>query len=487
MEKGQRVTYLELEHFSERSLAEDARISIQHAEALTSQMLRSGIIKPLGDAPDQADGRIYQWTFVGIVYCLEVNVWVYPKYMKAESIDRNHFKTALRAIAALDGSRSWVEEDFQQPEHDAQIASGKLATYLRLIELHAEHGLYGNEQYSVELNGEGDIDWAQTIDRSLSVVQPPNVFYLDVYTRKRVIDSTNIVRLLHASILNRGASVLEDSGLADLLGINFPVLSGPEIEDLGDFETLLHLVEAELRGQYLTWKRQVLRLMRSLLTDELSEFEMTEPIVFGIRNFHVVWEAACSSFLGNDLNVPLTRLGIHELESGRLGSDITLASMVPTPTWNIGNEVIETARRLRPDLVRLLPINDGSEEKWLLGIFDAKYYVITTERSMSGSWQLRGEPELESVSKQFLYRTAYRELLRSRDVETVVNAFLLPGITNQVERLGQVTYPDVIEILPPPVANAIDVWLLPVEDVLRSLFEPAAADKNLFSILRREG
>ena len=96
---------------------------------------------------------------------------------------------------------------------------------------------------------------------------------------------------------------------------------------------------------------------------------------------------------------------------------------------------------------------------------------------------ISGEPELESVTKQFLYRTAFRALVENDGVDNMVNAFLLPSPSAQVEILGTVKFPVVTEVLEPPATNEISVWSLPAEKVLRSIFEPADADGNLRTML----
>ena len=72
---------------------------------------------------------------------------------------------------------------------------------------------------------------------------------------------------------------------------------------------------------------------------------------------------------------------------------------------------------LVPDIISLVEKDD----KKLFIIFDAKYYYPLLEKGQIP----RRQPGIESITKQFLYQLAYKELIEENKYE-VNNVFLLP-------------------------------------------------------------
>ena len=101
------------------------------------------------------------------------------------------------------------------------------------------------------------------------------------------------------------------------------------------------------------------------------------------------------------------------------------------PIWS-GTEYSHVAEdTLIPDLITI----SGAGDETTFVIFDAKYY---TPQIQPGS-PLRGQPGIESISKQYLYQLAYRDFVEKHQIKKVVNCFLLPTAEPEVADAGTVS------------------------------------------------
>jgi len=68
-------------------------------------------------------------------------------------------------------------------------------------------------------------------------------------------------------------------------------------------------------------------------------------------------------------------------------------------------------------------------------IFDAKYYTPNLKHGESP----KGQPGIESISKQYLYQLAYKKFIDTHDFKGVKNCFLLPTEDDTIIDLGEVS------------------------------------------------
>lgn len=476
------LSVLELEIFTKELLEANTRLGSDLISAFVERSLEMGVVKPTPINQRGEGTRAFQWAFVGVICFRQLSVWVYPKYMDSKELDLNHFRTVMRAIASLD-SNTLVRDEARDLVVGDDLLSDRGAFYLRLVSLYEEHGLYGVEKSSYEINGGGEIDWPRTFALGPTFANDGNFYYTDTCTRKQNLDTANLVRQIHGALLTESRQFLERSGLGLLLGVDLPDLGGRSLDELGDTSALLHQLDRESLGQNVVWKLEVLECMRALLADDFKGAAMDSLVVLGTRTFSVFWEQACAAFFGNDLKASPRGLGFVLPNGVDIEPSSPMNSMIPAPSWELHGHIFQTSRRLRPDLIRLIPPADGTGNAWTFAIFDAKYYRIRTEIGPKGKRTLIGEPELESITKQFLYRTAFRSLIGVERIGRMVNAFLIPSQSVKVKLLGTVKFADVVESLDLPAANEISIWSLPAEKVLRALFEPVDVDSNIREIV----
>ena len=67
-------------------------------------------------------------------------------------------------------------------------------------------------------------------------------------------------------------------------------------------------------------------------------------------------------------------------------------------------------------------------------LFDAKYYIARLEADKMP----KGQPGIESVTKQYLYQLAFREFINDHGFSSVSNCFLMPTEEEEVVDKGEV-------------------------------------------------
>ena len=77
----------------------------------------------------------------------------------------------------------------------------------------------------------------------------------------------------------------------------------------------------------------------------------------------------------------------------------------------------------------------GEGDDWEFCVYDAKYYNIKLDDDM-----VSGKPDIESVTKQYLYMMAYKDFMEYFNIKKKRNVFLFPSEDGN-KRLGTVQLP----------------------------------------------
>ena len=88
-------------------------------------------------------------------------------------------------------------------------------------------------------------------------------------------------------------------------------------------------------------------------------------------------------------------------------------------------------------------------------IFDAKYYTAQLEPNKIP----RGQPGIESITKQYLYQLAYQQFINDHGISCVKNCFLMPTENKDISNMGEVS----MKMLSGLGLQNIQVRLLPAE------------------------
>jgi hypothetical protein len=300
-----------------------------------------------------------------------------------------------------------------------------LAVLLFLLQDYYENGVYSNTEDIIESNGAGEILWDKTINETFMMLSNNRPYYTDLQTKKRITDDYDYFKRLHECILTRASEELKDAELLELFEITGIDLTDEKLDEFGDNEYILYRIEKELNTQFNTRKQLVLKTLYAYIAHSGSLYDTDCLSLFGTNSFNLVWEGVCADIMDNQLDVRLGALHMPTSLHPGYDSRKKLIDLIEKPLWSAtGKEASDT---LIPDLVTI------SGDCFI--IFDAKYYNARLEPGNAP----KGQPGIESITKQYLYQLAYREFIAEHGFATVRNCFLMPTENKEIEDHGEVS------------------------------------------------
>ena len=318
-------------------------------------------------------------------------------------------------------------------------------------------GLYSNTEKISEINGEGDIQWGRTIDENFTLISNSKPYYMEMYTTRHVNDETNYFHRLHQAVLTDCSRQLEEAGLSELFDIESLELTEDEISDFGEPDYILDRISKELSVQFNTRKQILLKTMYAYIAKERKVEALDDSVsLFGTNAFNMVWENMCGEVFSNMLQIQLKDLPLPcPLSEGYNPKD-KLIDIIDKPKWTAQDSSglsfsHVAADTLIPDIVSI----QGNQ----FIIFDAKYYNLYMEKD-----GLKGQPGIESITKQYLYQLAYRKFAADHQLTVFKNCFLIPTERNDYINKGYVQ----LDILNSLDLENIEVRLIPAEKVFEA-------------------
>jgi DNA-binding Lrp family transcriptional regulator len=406
----------------------------------------------VSDVEPGDNSYLYVFTFVGVIVVAGCVLKCYPKYIRSSAKPLREMKQVLRVISKYNRSEEQVVNLFNG---DAETRTfNLLAVILFLMNDYYNYGLYSNTETIREINGEGDILWGRTIDENFPVISDGRPYYMEMFTRRSVADETNYFHRLHSAVLTECSRQLEEAQLTELFDIEPLELTEDEISDFGEDDYILERISRELSVQFNTRKQILLKTMYAYIASERKVDLLDDSVsLYGTNAFNLIWEKVCGEVFSNMLQTKLQDLPLScRLSEGYRPED-RLLDIIEKPKWYArdeeGSEYSHAASdTLIPDIVS---IQDST-----IVIFDAKYYNLHMEKD-----GLRGQPGIESVTKQYLYQLAYRSFAEDHHLTKFRNCFLMPAEGTDYIDKGYVE----MKILHSLGLENIAVRLLPAEVV----------------------
>ena len=243
--------------------------------------------------------------------------------------------------------------------------------------------------------------------------------------KKRVNNDFDYFKRLHECILTLISKELMEADLLSLFELTPIELTDECLTEFGDREYILYRLENELNIQFNTRKQLVLKGIYSYIKHG-GQLDYRDGFsFFGTNSFNLVWECVCSEILNNQLDIPLGQLRLPVTLNKEYNSQTKLINLIEKPFWSIIDK--EAKDTLTPDLITIF--------KNQFYIFDAKYYTPNLKHGESP----KGQPGIESISKQYLYQLAYKKFIDAHGFEGVKNCFLLPTEEDTIIDLGEVS------------------------------------------------
>lgn len=406
---------------------------------------------------------LYVFTFVGVITIEGRVLKCYPKYLLSAEAPKDELKQVLKVLEKYNSKEQIIR---MYNETSDSSAFNMLAVMLFLLQDYYDYGPYTNTQDIIESNGVGDILWDKTINETFTLLSNNRPYYPELLTVRRVNDDFDFFKRLHECILTRCTKELKNADLLDLFDIMGVDISDEDIDDFGEKEYILDRIIKELNVQFNTRKQLLLKTIYAYIAHSSTLDDMDCFSMFGTNSFNLVWEKVCAEVLNNQLQKPIGGLDLpvplaDEYKSYRKK---LLIELIDKPEWtgtptNGEPFTKTTADTLIPDLISIF--NANGEYQFI--IFDAKYYNIQLERNKN----LRGQPGIESITKQYLYQQAYRPFIEAHGFGNVHNCFLMPTEQKEVIVKGHVS----LSMLECMGLEKIKVRLLPAKTMFEHYLE----------------
>lgn len=369
---------------------------------------------------------MYVFTFVGVIVVAERVLKCYPKYLLNADKPKDELRQVFKVLEKYN-SKEQIVRMFNDSSESS--AFNLLAVLLFLLQDYYENGAYSNTEDIIESNGSGEILWDKTINETFTLLSGNRPYYTDFQTKKRITDDYDYFKRLHECILTRASEELKDAELLDLFEITGVDLTDEELDDFGDKEYILYSIEKELNTQFNTRKQLVLKTLYAYIDHSGSLYDTDCLSLFGTNSFNLVWESVCADIMDNQLDVRLGALKLPTPLKPGYDHRQKLIDLIEKPLWTAAGKTANNT--LIPDLITIATV----KHKYQFIIFDAKYYNAQLESGIAP----KGQPGIESVTKQYLYQLAYQKFIADHDFSAVKNCFLMPTEKPDVGIRGEVS------------------------------------------------
>lgn len=391
---------------------------------------------------------LYVFTFVGVIVVAGRVLKCYPKYLLNEKEPTEELRKVIKVLEKYN-SKEQIVHMFNDSSESSSF--NLLAVLLFLLQDYFENGVYTNTEEIIECNGSGEILWDKTINETFTLLSENRPYYIELQTRKRVNNDFDYFKRLHECILTMVSKELQDADLLDLFEMIEVDLTDEELGDFGDKEYILYRIENEINTQFNTRKQLVLKTIYVYIDRKGSLHDRDGLSLFGTNSFNLVWEGICADIMDNQLDTPLGVLHLPTPLKPEYNRRKKLIELIEKPLWTVTGKTSKDT--LIPDLVTIAKIN----QEWQFIIFDAKYYNAKLEPEEVP----KGQPGIESVTKQYLYQLAYQKFITDHGFAAVKNCFLMPTESKLIEDRGEVS----LEMLHALGLQNIKVRFLPADMV----------------------
>lgn len=410
----------------------------------------------IADDTAETGTYLYVFTYVGVITYGNRVLKVYPKYLLHNEQPLAEMKQVLKVLEKYSNSTDQVIRMYSGVGDNRNF--NLLAVILFLLNDYYEYGLYSSPEEIIETNGEGEIIWQKTIDETFPILSKNRPYYVTLYTRKTVDNETDFFRRLHQAVLTECSKRLARAQMLDLFQMEPLNLTEESIDSFGSEDYLANRILNELDVQFNTRKQILLKTMYAFITEKEKVFEYSLGIsMFGTTAFNMVWEKACAQIFNNRLQAKLDTLDIcQEMPDGYKPKN-KLIDIIEKPRWVAAEDEFSYVAQdtLIPDLVSI----QGDT----FVILDAKYYNLYMDKDKG----LRGQPGIESVTKQYLYQLAFQDFAQKCGIHKFKNCFLFPTEQDNVVNKGHVE----LKILKNLSLENIEVRLLPANKVFTLYLE----------------
>ena len=376
---------------------------------------------------DNSNEYLYYFKYVGILKVGNICLLVYPKYLSEQTYlsDQESDYCFLKLVLQVIEKYNYR---FQNQAQDTNMKSNYvniLGVAFQLLKDYLQNGVYESEQNIVEINGDGELLWNQTISLNDAYIVENVPIYFDWFTLNQENNINNFFHRLHRIILTEISLKFQD--IFSLLGINAVILSEENLDSLGEKDYIVNRINQELSIQFRSDRQNILKLLKDYILESNSNHQSDEISFIGTNTFNLVWQDVCSIVKNNCLNRKLSDLNVKY--KGLSPKRTYLKSIIDRPEWkSVNSDTVNETETFEPDII--------SFEENNLAIYDAKYYTT----SFDSNGKIKNVPGVESLAKQIIYELAYRDFADENDMIISKNSYLMPteGATDYVLGSGSI-------------------------------------------------
>jgi len=307
----------------------------------------------------------------------EAAIFLPKGFSKTASLDE--CKMVMRALAQY-GS----EFERRQLEDEADTGTtGLLSIIAKLAADFRENGFF-TERQRMSFRNAGKPDWAKTVRKTTPLGAGGNQpVYSEIYTSRSIDTRETLLGRIHAAVLRE---ITDNHGW----WLDGMVARRNDFQRIPIPSSNRRVWPTQIRqlraGLYASRSIRLANLLIKYLEDDRARANGSH--LFGLNDFHSVWERMLTSTLPNVLS------GMNE--------QLPFARYQP---HHLGMKHVD--RFMRTDII--------AEEAGTYYLLDAKYYLARDERTLPG-WG--------DVAKQIVYEQALRRIVGPKT--QVVNAFVFP-------------------------------------------------------------
>ena len=219
----------------------------------------------------------------------------------------------------------------------------RLSTFLALIVDIMEKGVYQVPKVEFVVNGQGDVDWEETLATVVPVFLQDGPCYMSSINREIGYDDDTYISRLHSCLATECFAYFEEIGLAGSLGLYLETPYDGDLSDFGSESYQSFRIASELQSQFVDDKKHTLRLMQAVLENKAYGADSLSFQSFGISGFHALWEKAIKEVLGDELEKTPEQIGF-EYDSASMDESLKskfnkpLKEFIDAPRWRVAGK-----------------------------------------------------------------------------------------------------------------------------------------------------
>lgn len=391
------IYFYELDLVSEDSLN---NLFKDETDKIINLFLKEGIYKKYGN--------FFLLEYVGIIAYNKIIIAVLPKFLKKADFSYEKKGEILKLI--IEVIKRYKNDIIFNTEQSENIGENIFAIIDYFFKDYINNGLYKTFIEKLKFNGNGEIDWEETIENENSYLINDFPVYLNFYTEETENDNNDFIQKVHKYILYRCKNYLLNSEIQKNLNlIEIPYFDFFVDEYIEDKNYIINQIDNRLNLEFNEQKIILLKKMKIFIKEIYSKADDGLEL-WGVNKFWAIWEKCCKNIFKDEKE--------HYKK-------------IIKPIWsNLQEDIKKEKDTLIPDILR--------REEEVFYILDAKYYDFYFE----DNGQLVGSPPgIESIIKQYTYELALKKYFKN-----IKNYFIIPAI-EETKVIGKVNF-DIFNLQP---------------------------------------